>query len=81
MARYACVHNPDSIIWEVRSGNAPPTYVPPDCQWIDVSSSPLSDQQLLFSTYEGGEVVPKRAARNLNPEFNMGDSMHEILTG
>lgn len=80
MARYAAVYMADGIIGEVRSGDAPPSYVPPGYEWIDVSDSTLSDQQLLGSTWDGTQVIKKAAPPSFDPVYDQGATIDEILT-
>jgi hypothetical protein len=78
--RYAAVYT-DGVIGEVRTGDAPPSYAPPGYQWVDVSSSTLTDQQLLGSVWDGTQVVAKMVPPNFaSTTLDMGQSMYEILT-
>lgn len=79
MARYGAVYIPTSVIGEVRSGDVPPSYVPPDYEWVDVSDSTLSDQALIGATWSGTEVVSQTLQPAFDPEFDMGPSMAELL--
>lgn len=80
MARYAAVYTLDGTIGEIRSGDAPPSYVPQGYEWIDVSDSTLSDQQLLGSTWDGTQVVKKVMPPNFDPVYDYGSTIDEILT-
>jgi hypothetical protein len=77
--RYAAVFSGDNVICEIRSGDVPPSYVPPGYEWIDVTDSTLTDQQLLGSIWDGTQVVPKVVPPSFNPELDMGGSIDEIL--
>jgi hypothetical protein len=79
--KYAAVYTPTGVIGELRSGDQPPDYVPEDYEWVDVTGVPLSDQQMIGSTWDGAQVILKAKVVNLNPKFDMGKTMHEILTG
>ena len=77
--RYVAVHISDGIIGEVRNGDIPPSYTPPDYEWVDVSDSTLNDQQLVGSKWDGTQVIPQVLPPNFNPDFDMGPSMAEVL--
>lgn len=79
MARYAAVYVPDGVIGEVRTGDTPPSYVPPNYEWVNVSTSTLTDQQMLGSTWDGTQIIPKTIPPNFNSELDMGGSIDEIL--
>jgi hypothetical protein len=77
--RYAAVYIPESVICEVRSGSAPPGYVPQDCAWVDVSARPEGDADLIGAQWINGDVVLRPIAMNLEPKFDLGKTMAEIL--
>jgi hypothetical protein len=77
--RYAAVYLPDGTISEIRTSDSPPSYTPPDCEWVDVGSSTLSDQQLIGSHWDGAQIVPKIQPLNLDPDFDLGPSIAEII--
>lgn len=80
MARYALVDEATGIIGEVRSdSDALPSYIPAGCQWVDVSSSTLSDQAMQGATWNGTQIIPKPTSRSFDQAFDQGPTMAEIL--
>ena len=77
--RYAAVYAPSNMIIEVREGDAPPAYVPPDCEWVDVSDQPQTDIELLGSQWIDGALVPRVVPPNFNLDLDMGGTSAEII--
>jgi hypothetical protein len=57
MARWAMVQNIDGRVCEIA---AAPFDVHSDFQWVDATSSPMTDNELMHSTYVNGVFQPKQ---------------------
>jgi hypothetical protein len=55
MSRWAAVHQPDSMIWEIRYADSVPEFVPSECVWFDATDWGFEDRELVCTaaTFDG----------------------------